>query len=397
MKKIFMLAAMAATLMAVSCNRAQSPVTLNEEEDNSPVAVKFTTNAAAVRGVTKAAVDEFTGYEALFIYGLEGEWNQETGEFEPNGNILIDNVPALSPELEATNPDEMQPETLHKAGIEVWDPAYAPENVPFFYGSNGEVYNFYGYYVGDAFPAATPEPDADLALPVTFDGTQDIMLATTVPAFDYEDRTADFNFFTVYSAKAARKDVHPNLIFRHQLSRFVFELQFRPQDRIDEAQLITITGISLVSPSNQVVLDIDDQTADFEGGEETVFDLHNADGSLYPNPDSNDVTETGKINTTDWTQAGESIMVAPGEAIYHMIMTYDYLYNNIPLENLPAFEWDINLPELLQDEEYVAEPGKKYIVKLVVYGPEEVKISVTLEDWDEIELPEIDPDAEPED
>lgn len=395
MKKIFMLAAMAATLFAVSCNRTQSPVTLNEEEDNSPVAVKFSANAAAVRGVTKAAVDEFSGAEVLYIYGLEGAWDKESGEFQPNGNILIDNVAALSPVLAAT-PSADIPDNMLKEGIEVWDPAYLPDEVPFFYGANGEVYNFYGYYVGNAFGAQTPAPDADFALPVVFDGTQDIMLATTDRVADYEERTEDFNEWTVYSAKAARKDVHPNLIFKHQLSRFVFQLQFRPVDRVDEAQNIQITGISLVSPHNEVTLDIDDQDAVF-GGEETIFALHNIGGDLYPNPDSNDITETGLINTTDWTQAGESIMVAPGYPVYHMIMTYNYTYNGIALLNLPAFEWDIDLPALLDEEEYVAEAGKKYIVKLVVYGPEEVKISVTLEDWDEIELPEIDPDAEPED
>ena len=370
MKKIFMLAAMAATIFAVSCNRAQGPA-LDEEEDNTPVAVKFSANAAVVTGVTKAAVDEFTGTETLYIYGIDQE-----------GNILIDNVPADSPVLEAT-PTGGDP---IKEGIDVWDPAYAPEEVPFFYGANGEVYDFYGYYVGDALDA--PDPDDNLALDVEFDGTNDIMLATTDKVADYETRTSDFNESTVYSAKAARKGVQPNLIFKHQLSRFVFTLQFRPQDRVDEAQLITIQGITLWTPSKTVTLDIDDQTTTF-AGDEATFELKNEDGTTYTD---------GEINTTDWTQAGESIMVAPGESVYHMTMSYEYEYNGVQLVNLPPFEWDINLPALIDgaDADYKAEAGKKYIVKLVVYGPEEVKISVSLEEWDEVELNEIDPDAEDE-
>lgn len=366
MKKIFMLAAMAATIFAVSCNRAQGPA-LDEEEDNTPVAVKFSANAAAVSGVVKAAIDEFTGAETLYIYGIDTD-----------GNILINNIPAESPELEAG---------AGKAAIEVWDPHYAPEEVPFFYGSNGEVYDFYGYYVGDADD--DPQPEADgLTLEVEFDGTNDIMLATTDKAADYEERTGDFNASTVYSAKAARKDVQPNLIFKHQLSRFVFLLQFRPASQAENAEFMTIQEITLWTPSNTVTLDIDDQTALFEGEEDT-FELKNIDGSKY---------EGGAIDGENWTQAGESIMVAPGESVYHMTMSYDYEYNGVQLDNLPPFEWDINLPALIDGAaaDYKAEAGKKYIVKLVVYGPQEVKVSVSLEPWDEVELNEIDPDAEDE-
>lgn len=371
MKKIFMLAAAAATLFAVSCNRAQAPEALVEEEDNSPVAVRFGSNLAVVGGVTKAAVDEFTGAEDLYIYALCTN--------RDGAAPLIDNVRADSPELAATpTGDDWIP-----GEIEVWDPAYDPDQVPFFYGNSGEVYEFYAYYVGDAL--ADPAPDADLKLNVPFNGTQDIMLATTDHDFDYESRTADFSEETIYSAKAARKNVNPTLLFQHQLSRFVFELQFRPVDRVDEAQLIKIEEITLTSPSNLVTLDIDDQTAEFDLEQPAIFTLMDENGEPYAN---------GEINTTDWTQAGESIMVAPGASVYHMTMQYSYEYNGTPLQNLPTFEWDINLPGLLEQEEYVALPGKKYIVKLVVYGPEEVKVSVALAEWEDVELPEIDPDAE---
>ena len=381
MKKIFMLAAAAATLFAVSCNRAQAPEALVEEEDNSPVAVRFGSNLAVVG--TKAAVDEFTGAEDLYIYALCTN--------RDGAAPLIDNVRADSPVLAATPTGE----DWIKGEIEVWDTAYAPDQVPFFYGNSGEVYEFYAYYVGDALDA--PDPDAELKLDVPFDGTQDIMLATTDHAFDYESRRVknpetgekvDFSVNTIYSAKAARQNVHPTLLFQHQLSRFVFELQFRPEDRGDESELIRIEEITLTSPSNLVTLDIDDQTAEFEPLDQpAVFTLMDENGEPY---------ENGEINTTDWTQAGESIMVAPGASVYHMTMKYSYEYNGTQLENLPIFEWDINLPGLLEQEGYVALPGKKYIVKLVVYGPEEVKVSVALAEWEDVELPEIDPDDEEE-
>ena len=389
MKKIFMLAAAAATLFAVSCNRAQGPEALVEEEDNSPVAVRFGSNLAVVGGVTKAAVDEFTGAEDLYIYALTTD----------KADTLIKNVSASSPVLAATPIVYDDPETevvestnWLKGEISVWDPAYQGQEVPFFYGNSGQVYDFFAYYVGDALDA--PEPNEEgLTLDVPFDGTQDIMLATTDKNYDYENRRVDpttqqkvqLAFNSVYSAKAARKDVHPTLLFKHQLSRFVFELQFRPVDRVDEAQLIKIEEITLTSPSNLVTLDIDDQTAEFDLEQPAIFTLMDENGEPYAN---------GAINTTDWTQAGESIMVAPGASVYHMTMQYSYEYNGTPLQNLPTFEWDINLPGLLEQEGYVALPGKKYIVKLVVYGPEEVKVSVALAEWEDVELPEIDPDAE---
>lgn len=400
MKKIFMLAAAAATLFAVSCNRAQAPEAL-VEEDNSPVAVRFGSNLAAT--VTKAAVDEFTGEETLYIYA-KGWKVGENLKLDPTSTfVFIDDVDASSP---APAPGSTDP--VLEGEIDVWDPTYT-DPVPFFYGNSRELYRFYAYYVGDAFGTQEkPALSADATIEVPFDGTQDIMLATT----DIEaDNTAGLAPTIIYSAKAARQGIQPKLVFEHQLSRFVFLLQFRPTDRTAEAENMTISSITLDSPFSTVTLDIDgeptdnvnewDQRPKATFGDGKIPESH-ANWAVFTLCDENGEPYSGSVDTTPFKDDqdnykapfGESIMVAPGASVYHMVMNYDYVYNGTPLDNLTPFEWDINLPELIPnaDEDYVAEAGKKYIVKLVVYGPEKVDISVELTEWDEVELDEIDPD-----
>lgn len=405
MKKIFMLAAAAATLFAVSCNRAQGPEALVEEEDNSPVAVRFGTNLSAT--VTKAAVDSLTSAQDLYFYAKG--WDNKN---QPLDEIFIDNVKAnLAADVTVhATPANTQWE---KGAINVWDPAYKDEQtgdqleVPFFYGNSQEHYRFYAYYVGDAFGDAKPELDDEAKITVPFDGTQDIMLATTDLDFD---NTAELSDNVIYSAKAARNGVQPTLLFKHQLSRFVFLLQFRPVDRNAEAANMTIDEITLDSPVSEVVLDIDGEPK--EGLREdkqqplAIFGEipeHHEDWAVFTLCDVDGEPCSGGVDTAPFKDPdsgeykapfGESIMVAPGASVYHMVMTFSYDYNDIPLTNLQPFEWDIDLPKYIPGAKagYVAEAGKKYIVKVVVYGPEKADISVALAEWDEIELDEIDPD-----
>ena len=392
MKKYFLLAAAAATVLAVSCNKEKNqpkvdptPNVVDEIDDTTPQPVLFGVSNAVVKSPvsTKAAIDDWSASETLYIYGIQ---NNEAG------TVLIDNVAATSPA--AGN-------TTH-APINVYNPA-GGENEPFYYGMNDEVYNFYGYYVADAWskewkvaaepaepvtytyaaiaePGDKPAPGEGYSLPVYINGSQDIMLAQTNKEADWELNTRDVAPSLIYSAKAARRGVHPDLIFKHQLSRFVFKLKAATSV---VAQKMDITSLSIASPY-YCTLDIDAGSTVFstpDGLPETMdFEVSNVtEGPAYA------------VDLTETFDTFADVMVAPGLSTYNIKIKF--VYNNISA-SLPAFERAIDLKKLMADDNYVAEAGKKYVVNIIMYGPEEVKIFVTLAEWDEVLDAEIDPDAD---
>ena len=109
------------------------------------------------------------------------------------------------------------------------------------------TFNFFGYHVDDAATidtgtdnvptvkyrtSATAEANSTaeatiITVPVTIDGSQDLMVGTTTA--NDPDKLADTSLSDnvkskFYSAYSARKNVHPILTFQHALSRFTFQV-----------------------------------------------------------------------------------------------------------------------------------------------------------------------------
>ncbi len=406
MKKYFLLAAAAATVLAVSCNKEKNqpkvdptPNVVDEIDDTTPQPIQFGISNAVVKSSvsTKAAIDQWA-QEKLYIFGIQVSGKIPGIDYSPTGQIFINNVEATAPN--ATDEPHQQI-SVYRTGTE-----------PFYYGMNDEVYNFYGYYVADAHAgswdttdpanpaysvddaAAAAKPvvtvptalavDADADVPtdgtytlgVEINGTQDIMLATT-------DKDADFSrgyalsgkyvpLTNIYSAKAARRQIHPDLIFEHQLSRFVFQLK---AGNTATKNNMTITSIAIDS-KHTASLDITKGETTFSG---TAVPFKQATTAVL-----------GDAFGTNFAD----IMVAPGESEYDVTIAYTYNGITTPVQPIKT---TVDLAELLNDNAYKAEAGKKYLVQMVVYGPEEIKIYVTLVPWDLVNLGEIDPDKDFED
>lgn len=403
MKKYFLLAAAAATVLAVSCNKEKNqpkvdptPNVVDEIDDTTPQPVLFGVNNAVVKSSisTKAAVDAWASTlpDSLYVLGLHN-----------NGTVLINNVGAKAPDTNAG-----------RDAIHVYNPDATAVNEPFYYGmATTDVYSFYGYYVGTAYKyeynnngeyalktsnPTKPTLDTDYKLTVDFDGTTDIMLAVTDKEADYAARAPQYADkyvipSEIYSAKAARRGVHPDLIFKHQLSRFVFYLQAANADVATHIKLDSLT----LGSKYKVALDVDGNTATFPGtATDTVdFVLKDAAGAKVTNQALvyNATAGEGVIN--GFTKVGESIMVAPGQENYYMKLG---LKSDQISATIPVVEQKIDLSELIEGATatYAAEAGKKYIVKMMVYGPEEVKITVTLVPWDDVDMNSIDPDTDPD-
>jgi len=404
MKKYFLLLAAAATVLAVSCSKGKNqpadptPNVVDEIDDTTPQPVLFGVNNAVVKSSisTKAAVDAWAATlpDSLYVLGLHN-----------NGtDVLIDNVGAKAP---GSN--------LGRDAINVYNPDATVANEPFYYGMGAsDVYSFYGYYVGEAYkyqyntttkkfeaittPAVPKKPtlDPDYKLTVQFDGSTDIMLAKTDKEADFAARAPQYasKYVTadqIYSAKAARRGVHPDLIFEHQLSRFVFYLQAANAQVATHIKLDSLT----LGSKYEATLDVDGNSIVFPGDATDTLDfvLKNADGTKVTNQallyDSG--ANVGTPEADDFVKVGESIMVAPGQQNYYLKLG---LKSDQITAAIPVTEQKIDLSELIAGVPgtYAAEPGKKYVVKMMVYGPEAVQITVTLAPWDEVNMAEIDPD-----
>ena len=443
MKKIYFLAGAVAALVAVSCAKEQGKVdkpsptpAVTEEEDTTPVPILFGSKLNIVE--TKAAVLEWDNAHtpqsnALYIYGLEDvgtveapayKLTSKTREQSRVREAFINNVLAVPPTsaAAAANP---------RTAIEVFNPD-GENDEPFYYAENVK-YNFFGYYVDDAYTGNAPTPAVDTAstgvinkitLPVTINGTQDILLAKTDKEEDLINRTvipgkAIGSIDRLYSSYSARRGVNPNLNFEHQLSRFVFSIK---KGGTVDGDKITISSLKVESYAAGTLTIVGAPTEVSNQGwnkEQGEFIPVNSKQNLYLVPETednenpvartylpittlNDDTPIQAGNTleihpgADYAAIGD-IMVYPGQDVYNFDL--DILQDGITA-TIPTQHLQIEMAKVIKNGASAgvqfAEPGKQYNVNLIVYGAEEVVITVTLSDWEEVGEINIDPDEQDE-
>lgn len=428
------------------------PVDTEVDDDAAPAAIRFGSNLSKVE--TKAGVDEWEEHE-LYIYAFEAD---KDGNFAYDASAYIDNVMALAPTSGTQGKIDVYDENAKDInGNPIEDGFYYyKDGTPVGGSVRDFLYEFYGYYVGNEGEYATEDGDAPVpaydgekeavTLDIVIDGTQDIMLAKADKEFDIEDQdvykkdspTELIDATRAYSAYSARRGLVPNLVFNHQLSRF----QFQIKEGDPNAENVMIESISLYSKTGATLiiaptpgLEVDEE------GEDTELILKDANGDLLPTLQGSEGSwswptrqqiaggETAPIRPTNtYETVGESIMAMPGNAEYKMIVKTVLLKKNeeyatsaagtdvefTPLQRFEA-EYAVDLSETTYspdtygstltnsfvDEAFntkwsgKAAPGFQYTVRLTVYGPEEIKINVTLNPWldyeDEID---IDPDED---
>lgn len=415
MKKYFLLAAAAATVLAVSCNKEKEqpkvdPTPGTEIEDNTPQPVTFGVSSVEVKSpITKAAIENSTAWpqiggnpQKLYIYGFELD-NNGAPQIAAD-HALLNNVPANAPTAftginAAVNGDQRQTIVVEKAN-----------NEPYYYGENGQVYSFYGYYVGSAVDNPTPTIDADkVSLDLTIDGSQDIMLATTDKFADYiAAGSPSVSLDKVYSEVSARKTVKPDLKFKHQLARFKFETKYGGATEADGAK-ITIDTLLLKSlkAGTLTIAAADEDDLGFVptgawnqlAATDTLI-LRNANGSHANGKPGSAAPDYGTFY-----QFGESIMTFPQgmtgttspKYTVHIGITQD---DGTASGHHFSRDLDIDFASVVDTNgdpivNKYAEAGKMYVIRLVIYGAEKIEMTVSLEDWEYGGETQIDPDQDP--
>lgn len=396
MKKIYPLLAFAAILSVAGCKKADVSVQTPDDETDDRVPVLFSLGQPSYDVSVKSVggVDAWDGHE-LYIFG----YPTDAADFT-EGNALIYNVSATTTDL--ADPDDngygtSQPLTVeHTVGT---------GSEPFYYSADNITYDFYGYHIDDA-AGDTPDPlvitaagaqsdGTELAegvyIPFTINGAQDLMTATA-------DKTADIGKASpagsvsesqAYSAYAARRNVQPNLLFQHRLTRFSFEIKSGSLAGND----VNVESVSLLSPVKGYLCVVGESKPITIAADDAPTDLF-----LMERADDGTSTALVPVKPNAYTDAdtdvtpkkiGESIMVIPGQSEYRLTIQTSMEGSQT---DVPAQTYTLTPKSVTGGQVTEFEAGKEYKVTITIYGLEEVKVTATLVKWEEGGNIELDPD-----
>lgn len=426
MKKYFVL--LSAMLVMAACAKGPqgNGTAVPEEESSAPVPVQLQANLPAVTPVTKSAIgalDKWHADQKLYVYGIPrvglNADASATAALDLE-HILINNVLAEFPgePVVASDPAAFDKEKTTPQRVNVYR-----ENTeePYYYNEDRR-YEFFGYYVDDAASVApTVGTDKDyISLAVKIDGSQDLMLAKT----DKDaDNVTDLNPNRLYSAYSARHGVTPNLVFKHLLSRFNVYVKSGDASVTND---ITITSFAIKSKTDGTIfIAYKDHTA---AGDENHPDLTVTSAETYlpiwrvsndPEPNTlqrlldgnldvegfvNEYTEKYTSSITDsWPDLNKdepdpplgTVMVMPYEEEYEIKIglkqRHYYDGNKETITTYTVKFADLLSPDQdpkrtagrpeITDLDSKAMPGHKYDLNVVVYGLQEIKVTVSLQEW----------------
>lgn len=385
MKKT-LLFAIAAICMVAACKKSPVPT----PEDESPVAVQFNTKTIEASVTkTKAPVTAWSGSEDLFIYGFEVQRNGDGKQFTLGSgrynleSPFIDAVKAKSPSGSAT-------------AIDVYANSNSNPQEPFYYDINTSVvYDFYGYYLGTATTESAVKGGDAITYPVTIDGTQDLMWATCNKESDVEkgDKTGNplvpvVQTHQAYGAWAARRGVQPTLNFEHALSQFTFQIK-KGQGSYEGN--LTVTKIQIIG-SNKGNFTVVGNSLGYVAAEDTdetdsfILDGKSSGTNIVFTPQSGN----------DYLPVDGALMVAPNQETIKIKVSLSASQYS-PNGGVIEYEFDLNAKQVKLEgnganiTKFAA--GNSYVVKIIVYGPEQVDFEVSLADWVTGGEIEYDPDS----
>lgn len=379
MKKLFFFAA-AALAMLASCQKTEineSPS--NQIDDTKAVAMQLNVNSPSFEVTkTKAAVDRWNN-TTVYIYGLQRgvKGVVATGEDKYDfDDILID-------AYEATVVDESTPLEIYQNP----DETDASKKAPYFY-AEGETYDFFGYHLGDLTAGTVTAADDKISFPVTITGQQDLMVAAADKANDIKDdqSTDGVTESDVYSAWAARRGVHPTLVFKHALTRFNFIVR----GMNDKAENLQITGISMPNLKTTGTLTVVGETLGFEATGEAVDA-----GLSLPEPTDAAPADVVKDNATPYD---DCLMIEPGLAEVTVVVNMKHKTYDPTLVEIKPYTFKVNASQVIKDgvaagiSTFAAETA--YNIYVNVYGPEEIVIKAELTAWENGGEYTYDPDQE---
>ena len=404
MKKYFIFAA--AAIVAASCAKTPAPVQTPDGPEapavEGKVAVQFGTNIVA-NVETKAAV---TGWaeQDLYIYGFQRIKSEGQTVIDYESLVdgvskpFIDNVKATAP-VAAIEPSV---DPVLSGAIEVKN-----GNEPFYY-SGTTTYDFFGYYVQDAAglnpnPAINEAKDA-YELPITIDGTQDIMTAVAKHTYACDKafgkdpgstRPSGWNDDYAFSAYAARRGVNPYLVFKHELTQLNFKVTSGTV--FTTATQLHVTDVTIKAVPSKATLCVAGATPGVTVDMTSSETETNSIVDLKVKKSDEDVLEPVKVPTATTSgepstivvptadPVGQSIMLFPAEEYEIWFTIAQGITEAHPTPTATeVIKRTINISSITQPSEQNLtqfEAGYAFDITFKVYGLESVDITAELTEW----------------
>ena len=347
-----LLFSIAAVAIAASCQKPQDNLLEPDPlDDGTPVKVLLGTNVINATAKASGPLDKFNS-TTLSIFAID----KASTNWTQGDPFLLKNYSVTTEANLTSTPTSIETDKYYKDNVN---------------------YKFFGYYVDDLLHTDDKlKVTADaVTLPVEITGYEDILLATTDEESDYADAQNNkpkFNTNRVYSAYSARRDVVPNLVFNHQLTRLDFV--FETGEAIDENTKVEVVGIAVGSVKNGVLTVAGDGQGLVPANENEV-DLP----LKYPTESAALAMPSAKDDTANFGDNGNSIMVYPKAGSYKLAI-------KIRQSKKVRDTWTDGTVEertfsiaLSGDADF--EAGKKYEVTVITYGMEPVIVGVKLTDW----------------
>ena len=300
-----------------------------------------------------------------------------------------------------------------------------------------------------------------VTVPFTIDGTQDVLSASTYltaadtlalaknSSLTSRDDSATYARYakSLYSAKTARQNVQPNLLFKHMLTRFTFNAAaMQPNFAQGGADEIRIKDIKILSRTKgQLVAEYKKVDGNVEGQDSVIvcklvvsendnpydsLSLMKRDATATESDylvELTKGTEGTQINgmtpkgiaivdksSADWTALGEALLVMPDESVYEMDITIEQtVYGREDVDGngidgtqeikeatikglkIEAAKVVTSNPHSASEtvdgiQKFLA--GNSYNVRVQVYGLSKIEVTTTLEPWADGGHVDIDPD-----
>ena len=371
MKKMFFFAAVAGVAFASCTKDVDAPVNnvVNDEEAivfqlGNPLGVSVTRGQGAVGG-TEAEGNAWNG-ETLHVYMFE-EGTMNLAQNETTTASYFENAEVTAPVGLASD--------------------RADYGTPQYFPSSGD-FDFFAYH-GDDAVVETPVLNGNAyTVPVTIDGTQDLMVAKAalngddeqiIANYDQANPDKTFDRTRIYSAYAARRGVNPRLTFKHLLSRFVFQAVAAEPDAAG-VDGIQITAIEVEAPSTGVMtvaaLDANALGVAFDQDNVVPMSLKSRTVEVDGSFTMNNALDIVYLTEVDYTRLGESLLLPAGATEYTANIHY------VQYKNGEAIRDTYTAPIVLKDNK-AFEAGYQYKVNITVYGFKEIVLTADLEAWKE--------------
>ena len=225
------------------------------------------------------------------------------------------------------------------------------------------------------------------------DGSHDLMTGMAVKKTDADELAASS---TGFSAATARAGVIPNIVMKHRLTRFTFQVVGMNDDCSDvSVEKITVKskttgkmivaydmGGEAVAPTQTLFFEVPTGSVDAQQEAALVLKDYNEEEST-----TKDLVPVALVKGDgNWGETyqniGHCLMVAPGEKEYEMVITLKQTFKTDDGSTNPAGTTDIKRPIVIPESAAAAE-GTSYNVKVKVYGMAKIEVEATLEAWKE--------------